>query len=149
LATDNGVVPVHGRPQGPRDGSAGSPFEQFLEFVPDAIVGIGRDGRIVLVNGHAEQLFGYQRGRLIGKTIETLVPQRFRARHVGHRKAFFQEPRERPMGVGLELWAVRRDGTEFPVEVSLSHLDMHGETIAVAAVRTRGQCAICAVAKAD
>jgi protein-histidine pros-kinase len=132
LATDNGVVPVHGRPQGPRDGSAGSPFEQFLEFVPDAIVGIGRDGRIVLVNGHAEQLFGYQRGRLIG-----------------NRKAFFQEPRERPMGVGLELWAVRRDGTEFPVEVSLSHLDMHGETIAVAAVRTRGQCAICAVAKAD
>jgi PAS domain S-box-containing protein len=142
------VVPVHGRPRGPRDGSAGSPFEQFLEFVPDAIVGIGRDGRIVLVNGHAEELFGYRRGHLIGKTIEALVPQRHRTQHARCRETFFAEPYERRMGAGLELIALRGDGTELPVEISLSHLELHGETIAVAAVRTRGRTPSCATAGA-
>ncbi len=114
---------------------ASSTFEQFLDFVPDAIVGVGREGRIVLVNGQAEKLFGFERDRLIGEKIETLVPKRFRTLHTGHRDAYFEKPRTRPMGLGVELFAVRRDGAEFPVEVSLSHLELDGETIAVAAVR--------------
>ncbi len=123
------------RPDATRTEGAGSTFEQFLEFVPDAIVGVGPGGRIVLVNRQAEDLFGFERDRLLGETIETLIPDRYRTLHSGHRDAYFEEPRMRSMGVGVELFAVRRDGTEFPVEVSLSHLELDGETIATAAVR--------------
>jgi hypothetical protein len=117
--------------------SAGSSsaFEQFLEFVPDAVVGIGRDGSIVLANGEAEKMFGFPREQLIGESIELLVPTRFRGSHPGHRRNYFHEPRTRPMGAGVELFARRRDGTEFPVEISLSSLDLDGEVIATAAVR--------------
>jgi PAS domain S-box-containing protein len=114
---------------------ADSTFEQFLEFVPDAIVGAARNGRIVLVNRQAEELFGFTRDELLGKTVESLIPERFHASHVSHRDAYFDEPRTRPMGVGAALFATRRDGTEFPVDVSLSHLELAGETIATAAVR--------------
>jgi PAS domain S-box-containing protein len=129
------VSPVHDEQNAAKPGGAGSTFEQFLEFVPDAIVGVGRAGKIVLVNSQAEDLFGYERARLIGETIETIVPERYRALHIDHRDAYFEKPRTRPMGLGVELWAVRRDGTEFPVEVSLSHLELDSETIAIAAVR--------------
>jgi PAS domain S-box-containing protein len=118
-----------------KPGVAGSTFEQFVDFVPDAIVGVGSGGKIVLVNRQAEELFGFERERLLGETLETLIPDRFRSLHEGHRDAYFAEPRTRAMGVGVELFAVRRDGTEFPVEVSLSHLELDGETIATAAVR--------------
>jgi PAS domain S-box-containing protein len=118
------------RPEGGR-----STFEQFLEFVPDAIVGVRRDGQIVLANGQATALFGYGREDLLGATIEALVPDRFKKAHVGHRSDYFREPRTRSMGAGAELFAERRDGTEFPVEVSLSHLELGGETIGIAAVR--------------
>jgi PAS domain S-box-containing protein len=135
-STDDGrCPPVHDEQNAARPGEAGSTFEQFLEFVPDAIVGVGRGGRIVLVNNQAEDLFGFERDRLIGETIETLVPKRFRTLHTRHRNAYFEKPRTRPMGLGVELFAVRRDGAEFPVEISLSHLELDGETIAVAAVR--------------
>ncbi len=118
------------RPEG-----TGSTFEQFLEFVPDAIVGAGRDGRIVLVNQQAEKLFGYPREELTGELVELLVPKRFREVHPKHRSGYFDEPRTRPMGAGVELFAQRKDGTEFPVEISLSSLELEGETIATAAVR--------------
>ena len=114
---------------------AGSTFEQFLEFVPDAVVGVGRNGKIVLVNEQAEKLFGYPREELIGDAVELLVPQRFRKIHPLHRTGYFEEPRTRPMGAGVELFAERKDGTEFPVEISLSSLELEGETIATAAVR--------------
>ena len=114
---------------------AGSTFEQFLEFVPDAIVGVGRAGEIVLVNRQAEKLFGYPRSTLIGEAVELLVPQRFRSIHPTYRENYFSEPRTRPMGAGIELFAVRRDGTEFPVEISLSSIELDGETIATAAIR--------------
>lgn len=110
-------------------------FEEFLEFVPDAIVGIDGTGRIVLVNRQAEDLFGYPREHLIGQTLELLVPDRFREVHTVHRSSYFERPRRRPMGAGVELFAVRSDGEEFPVEVSLSHLELGGETIAAAAIR--------------
>src|SRR5665811_1455569 len=110
-------------------------FEEFLEFVPDAIVGVGSSGRIVLVNRQAEDLFGYSREQLIGETLEKLVPDRFREVHTVHRSSYLDEPRRRPMGVGVEFVAMHSDGSEFPVEVSLSHLELGNETIATAAVR--------------
>lgn len=116
-------------------GGTGSTFEQFLQFVPDAIVGVGGDGRIVLVNPQAEELFGYSRDELIGETLEMLVPNRFRDVHASHRTAYLEEPKTRPMGAGVELFAVRRDGGEFPVEISLSSMELEGEQIATAAVR--------------
>jgi PAS domain S-box-containing protein len=118
-----------------RPAGAGSTFEQFLEFVPDAIVGVGGDGKIVLVNQQAEKLFGYPRDELAGQLVELLVPDRFREIHPRHRTNYFDEPRTRPMGAGIELFAVRRDGTEFPVEISLSSIELEGETIATAAIR--------------
>ncbi len=114
---------------------AGSAFEQFLEFVPDAIVGVGAEGKMVLVNAQAEKLFGYPREKLIGQTVEMLVPERFHALHPSHRRNYFEEPRTRPMGAGVELFAARRDGTEFPVEISLSSIEIEGERIATAAIR--------------
>ncbi len=125
-------------PEGPdstRSEGTGSTFEHFLECVPDAILGVGSDGKIVLVNRQAEVIFGYERGELIGETLETLVPKRFRLAHTDRRHGFFEAPRARPMGGGVALFALRRDGAEFPIEVSLSHLELDGETIATAAVR--------------
>jgi hypothetical protein len=126
---------VEDRPDASRAEGGGSALEQFLEFVPDAIVGVGKTGRIVLVNQRAETLFGYEREMLVGQTPEMLVPKRFRKLHAGHRVAYFQQPHTREMGTGVELFAVRRDGTEFPVEVGLSHLEIEGETVATVAVR--------------
>jgi PAS domain S-box-containing protein len=112
-----------------------STFEQFLEFVPDAIVGVNDAGEIVLVNQQVEKLFGYSREKLIGAPLDMLVPRRFSAIHPKHRSAYFQDPHTRSMGAGIELFARRKDGTEFPVEISLSSLELEGETIATAAVR--------------
>ncbi len=114
---------------------AGSTFEQLLEFVPDAIVGVGRSGDILLANRQAEGLFGYEPGELIGETVEALVPERFHGTHPGHRADYFAEPRTRSMGAGIELFAMRRDGTAFPAEISLSTFEMEQGTVAVAAVR--------------
>ena len=110
-------------------------FEQFIEFAPDAIVGVDPAGAIAFVNQQTEALFGYQRGELIGRAIETLVPERFRENHPAHRKRYFTEPRTRPMGAGVELYAVRKDGSEFPAEISLSAIDTEDGILATAAVR--------------
>jgi PAS domain S-box-containing protein len=110
-------------------------FEQFLEFAPDAIVGVSEDGTIALVNQQAESLFGYSREELIGEQVEILVPQRFHQAHPGYRRSYFREPRARAMGAGVELFAVRRDGTEFPAEISLSSIETEEGVLATAAVR--------------
>ena len=98
-------------------------FRDLLESVPDGIVMVNREGRIVLCNTQAECLFGYGGGELQGQLVEVLLPQASHAAHVGHRAGYFANPGPRAMGRGIELFGRRRDGTEFPVEISLSPLE--------------------------
>jgi PAS domain S-box-containing protein len=95
-------------------------FRVLIESAPDAMIIVDDNGEIAIVNGQAERMFGYDREEMLGKPIEMLLPDRVREPHVGHRKRFLIEPALRPMGAGLELVGQRKDGSEFPVEISLS-----------------------------
>ena len=95
-------------------------FRHLLEAAPDAMVIIDDHGKIAIVNGQAEAMFGYGRDEMLGRHVEMLLPERLRGTHVGHREGYKQEPRLRPMGQGRDLVALRKDGSEFPVEISLS-----------------------------
>jgi len=110
-------------------------FEALLESAPDALVMVDGRGRITQVNAQVERIFGYGREELLGQPLEILIPERFRGRHPDHRALYGSDPRARPMGVGLELFAVARDGTEFPVDISLSPLMTEEGLIVMAAVR--------------
>lgn len=111
-------------------------FGPLLEVAPDATIIVRKDGRIDVANALVERMFGYARHQMLGMPVEMLVPERFRARHVAQRNTFALQPTSRPMGGGKsKLLGVRADGTEFPVEISLSPLDVDGESMVVAAVR--------------
>lgn len=97
-----------------------SRFQELLEAAPDAILEVDAEGRVVLMNAVAEKIFGYSREELVGQNVEVLLPQALRQHHVGLRDGFRQAPSTRPMGAALQLSAVRRDGSTFPVEISLS-----------------------------
>jgi|NGEPerStandDraft_6_1074524.scaffolds.fasta_scaffold01313_5 PAS domain S-box-containing protein len=107
----------------------------LLELVPDAFVGVGANGEIVLANAQAEALFGYRREQLIGQPVEMLMPERVAGAHRSHRAGYFADPRAWPMGVGLELAGRRRDGSEFSAEISLSSIEIDGQVLATAAIR--------------
>lgn len=99
-----------------------SRFRALLESAPDGIVIANRDGRIAIVNRQAEVLFGYEREELLGRDVEMLLPESARRQHVAHREQYLAAPAVRPMGRGLALKGRRKDGTEFPAEISLSPL---------------------------
>ena len=110
-------------------------FRALLEAAPDAMVIVDEQGTITLVNAQAENLFGYDRAELLGRKVEILVPVRFRGSHGAHRGRYFSNAHRRPMGAGLELFGLRRDGTEFPVEISLSTLVTGDRTLIISAIR--------------
>ena len=101
-------------------------FRNLLEAAPDAMIIVDEDGRMAIVNGQAEEMFGYSRDELLGHTIEMLLPDSARQAHVAHRSGFIDAPNLRPMGLGMDLVGMRKDGTEFPVEISLSPVETDG-----------------------
>lgn len=116
----------------PGQGSDQALFRHIVESSPNAIVLVGRDGRITLINAQTEKLFRYTREELVGQLVEVLVPARFRAAHPGYRSAFIASPSVRSMGAGRDLFGLRKDGTEFPVEIGLNPIqdDAQGRVLA-------------------
>jgi PAS domain S-box-containing protein len=110
-------------------------FREVVEAAPDAMVIVKEDGEIVLVNAQAERVFGYAREELIGRQIEILVPERLREAHYSYRGGFLSDPHARPMGAGLDLHGRRKDGAEFPVEISLSPLPTEEGMLVSSAIR--------------
>jgi PAS domain S-box-containing protein len=102
-------------------------FKGLLESAPDAMVITNAEGIIIIINAQTEKLFGFPRSEIIGNKVEFLIPERFRHSHIHHRDGYIENPKVRGMGVGMQLFGIRKDGSEFPVEVSLSPLKVSDE----------------------
>ena len=116
------------------DLAAARRFRIVVEAAPNAIVMSDRAGAIVMVNAQAERMFGYSRGELIGRSIDLLVPERFRVGHPQMRAGFLSDPRPRPMGAGRDLYGLRKDGGEFPVEIGLNPIETDDGMMVLAAI---------------
>ncbi|MHB1260102.1 MAG: sensor histidine kinase [Thermoplasmatota archaeon] len=117
------------------EGPSKALLHDLVESAPDALVVVDAQGQMVLVNKQAERLFGHSRTDLIGQKVEVLIPARFRRAHPGHRTGFFQAPKARGMGAGLEFYGLRKDGTEFPMEISLSPIRTETGALVSSAIR--------------
>lgn len=118
-----------------QEGSLESRYRKLLEAAPDAILEVNQEGQIMLLNEAAERMFGYSRGELLGLNVESLVPASMRGGHAQHRASYARHPNTRPMGTGLELQGQRKDGSLFPVEISLSPNWIEGSLHVIASVR--------------
>jgi PAS domain S-box-containing protein len=135
LETDDGRVVISIIRDTTQRRLADARFRNLLESAPDGIVVVDPSGRIDVVNGQTEAMFGYTRDELVGQLVEILVPERFRGGHVGRRVGYFALPRTRAMGAGQALTGRRKDGSEFPVEISLSLLDTERGTRVTSIIR--------------
>jgi PAS domain S-box-containing protein len=129
----HGQKPAAGEPSKSRAQRVFSP--EILEAIPDAVIAVDREGKILHVNTQTEAMFGYSREELIGQPIEVLVPERYHGRHQHHRGDYAEQPKIRRMGAGLNLYGRRRDGSEFPVEISLSPVETESGMLVLSAIR--------------
>lgn len=127
LADEEGILVISAIRDITSRKKAEAKFIGVVESAPDAMVIAGSDGKIQMVNAQTENLFGYHRDEIIGKEVEILIPERFHNNHTGHRNGYIEHPKVREMGVGMELFGKRKDGSEFPVEISLSPMKLIGE----------------------
>jgi PAS domain S-box-containing protein len=134
VAVELGSIMQRRRVEGALRDSEGT-IRSLFEYAPDAIVAVDRTGRIVQANLQAEAMFGYNRDELEGRSVEVLLPQRLREAHSAHRAAFSREPRRRPMGAGLRLVGVRKEGTEFPVDITLTPVEDRADGVVMAVAR--------------
>jgi PAS domain S-box-containing protein len=120
----------------PAEGDAATDlFRGLLESAPDAVVIVDDQGQIEIINRQTERLFGYTRDELVGRSVDVLLPEPLRQRHADERAGYTRDPHTRPMGAGLELFGRRRDGSEFPVEISLSPMRTNGRLLVVSIIR--------------
>ncbi len=110
-------------------------YDKLLESAPDAMLFVNRDARIMLINAQMEKLFGYSEEELTGKELHLLIPERYRNRHRTTVATYFSNPSPRPMGSGLQIYGLKKDGTEFPADISLSPLVTDGELLVIGSIR--------------